>query len=74
MKRRWLLPLLALGVCLAGPGCTSRAWYEGFQAAQRQQCYKRVTPEEVRRCLDQVNGTTYDDYKRARDKVRRSDK
>ena len=69
-----VLACLALCACVAVAGCASRAWYHGFQASQRQQCYKRVSQDEIQRCLDRINGTTYDDYKKARDEARRGDR
>jgi hypothetical protein len=66
VKNGMLGILLMVGMCLAAQGCTYRAWYEGFQKQQREECYKQPTPEEVRKCLDQVNNMTYDQYTKAR--------
>ncbi|HKJ22772.1 MAG TPA: hypothetical protein VKA13_06755 [Gammaproteobacteria bacterium] len=74
MNRKSILLILTAAACLAAQGCTSRAWYAGFQAAQRQQCYKKISRDEVQQCLDRVSGVTYDDYKKAREDARRGDK
>jgi hypothetical protein len=61
------LTLLLVGCsCLVGPGCTYRAWYEGFREKQRQDCYQNTSQDGIQRCLDQVNETTYDQYKKSR--------
>lgn len=74
MNLRPVIMPAALCVCLAVQGCTTRAWYEGFKTSQRQQCYKRISQDEIQRCLDRVNGTTYDDYQKAREEARRRDR
>jgi hypothetical protein len=58
------LLLLCLGV--SSQGCTHRAWYEGFQEQQRQQCYKTQNQADIQKCLDRVNSTTYDEYMKSR--------
>lgn len=48
-------------------GCSQQAWYEGFQASQRQQCYELLSPSAIQQCMDQVNRLSYRQYlKRAR--------
>ena len=54
--------VLALGILLLS-GCTSRSWYEGFQAQQRLQCDRYVERYEAQRCLEKVNQLTYDQYR-----------
>jgi hypothetical protein len=54
--------LLATVFCLTIQGCTKRAWYEGLQQGQRQECYKNQSDGDVQKCLDNVNSTTYDQY------------
>ncbi len=49
-------------------GCPSRAWYEGYREAERQNCYKIESPTERQECLDRVNETSYDQYKKDREK------
>jgi hypothetical protein len=58
--------LLACCACFAIQGCTYRAWYEGFKERQRQDCYKYAGQDEIGKCLDTVNSTTYDQYENAR--------
>ncbi len=62
MIHRMLALLLATGFCLTIQGCTKRAWYEGLQQRQRQECYKNQSGGDVQKCLDNVSGTTYDQY------------
>jgi hypothetical protein len=62
MISKMLAFLLATGLCLAIQGCTKRAWYEGLQQAQRQECYKNQSESDVQKCLDNSNSTTYDQY------------
>jgi hypothetical protein len=67
------MSLLLIGyACLTFQGCTYRAWYEGFQEKQRQECYESSSESEVRKCLDRVNRTTYDQYKKDRDRSAQS--
>jgi hypothetical protein len=66
MKTRFVL--LALWVCPALSGCTHRAWYEGLQERQREECYRSANQADVQKCLDRVNAETYDDYRKERDK------
>ena len=57
--RIWLL----IGLCgLAGSGCTSRAWYEGFQEQQRRECYRLSNQSDIQECLERVDDLTYDQY------------
>jgi len=57
--------LLLLGVISAVSlaGCTSQAWYEGFQQQQRAACGRYPQQYEVQRCLDKLNNLNYDQYK-----------
>jgi hypothetical protein len=59
--------LLSGCFCLACQGCTYRAWYEGMQERQRQECYKIPSQSETQKCLERVNSITYDDYKNRRE-------
>ena len=59
--------LLAACPFQAVQGCTCRAWYEGFQEGQRQECYKNPSQGEVQDCLDRVNSRTYEEYRKARE-------
>ena len=66
--QRALTSLLVGAIGLASAGCTYRAWYEGFQEGQRQQCYDLRNQGDIQKCLDQVNATTYEEYKKSREK------
>lgn len=66
MRRGMLITLLIACFGLTSPGCTYRAWYEGLQKQQREDCYKLPTPEERQKCLDDVNAMTYENYTKAR--------
>ncbi len=58
------------GLVLAGAGCSYRAWYQGFQDRQRQECYQLGGAREMQDCLDQVDCMSYDDYQRLRQERR----
>lgn len=58
---------MVAGASLGAQGCTYRAWYEGLQERQRQECYQNQGEGEVQRCLDKVNRLTYDEYREARE-------
>lgn len=60
MKCMLLMGMLALTVT----GCTRQAWYEGFKSQQRLQCDQLTQDYERQRCLERVNGMTYDQYRR----------
>jgi len=62
MIPRMLTLLLATCFFLTIQGCTKRAWHEGLQQGQRQECYKNQSDGDVQKCLDNVNSTTYDQY------------
>jgi hypothetical protein len=64
VKIAWLV--LAGGVALLGQSCTYRAWYEGLQERQRQECYRSPNQSEIQRCLESVNSVAYDEYRRSR--------
>jgi hypothetical protein len=66
MSSRLVVLLLAAGICLAGQGCTARAWYEGLQERQRQECYRERSRDEMRQCLERADRLTYDEYVRGR--------
>lgn len=51
-------------ILLALAACDRRAWYEGMQASQRQQC-QRLPPAEARDCEAKSSGS-YDRYERER--------
>ena len=67
MRCRLLVLLLAACSCLFSPGCTYRAWYEGFQERQRMECNENRSQSEIQKCVDRVNGTTYDEYVKSRE-------
>jgi len=54
---------------LALQGCTSRAWYGGFQENQRRDCYRYADESEVQRCLERVDDMTYDRYQTEREEA-----
>lgn len=66
MSCRIVVVLLAVCFCPAGPGCTYRAWYEGFRERQRQECNEERGRDEIQKCLDRVNSLTYDEYVKSR--------
>lgn len=65
-----LLTLFFIG-CVACQGCTYRAWYEGFKETERQECYKIVNQMERQQCLDRADSITYDEYKKAREDLKK---
>lgn len=67
MKRDVCCLVIGSVLCVVVQGCSYRAWYEGFRAQQRQNCYKIDNSMERKECLDRVEGLTYDKYKTARE-------
>ncbi|MBE0617353.1 MAG: hypothetical protein IH608_05440 [Proteobacteria bacterium] len=67
MRRGLVVLILAVGSGLATQGCTYRAWYEGLQERQRQECYESRDESEIQRCVERVNRTTYDEYRKGRE-------
>lgn len=59
--------MLMMCLFLCCHGCTYQAWYEGFQAQQRQNCYQYKSQSEIQSCLDKVNSMTYEEYKKERE-------
>jgi len=67
--------LVAVFFCLLfSQGCTYRAWYDGFQERQRQECYQNRGHDEVKQCLDRMNITTYDEYEKDLENSKRQSK
>jgi hypothetical protein len=59
---------LLLGLLLlALQGCTSRAWFGGFQENRRRDCHRYADESEVQRCLERVDEMTYDRYQAERE-------
>ena len=63
MIHRTMGYFLVIGLCLMAQGCSRQAWYEGLQNRERQACYSNPSQGEIQKCLERVNGTTYDQYK-----------
>lgn len=63
MTYKTIIFLLTSSIGLIAQGCTSRAWYEGLQNRERQECYNSPSQGETQKCLEKVNSTTYDQYK-----------
>jgi hypothetical protein len=63
MKYKTIIFLLTPSIGLIAQGCTNRAWYEGLQNRERQECYNSPSQGEAQKCLEKVNNTTYDQYK-----------
>ena len=74
MPYRLTTILMIAGICLGSYGCTYRAWHAGLQEGQRQQCYKLASSDAMQRCLNEVNSMTYDQYEKAREDSKKSDK
>jgi len=58
------LALFALAALLLLAGCSSQAWYAGFQTRQRQACFELPAAERAA-CLEQAS-LSYADYRQAR--------
>ena len=43
-------------------GCTQQAWYEGFQASERQKCDALLSQSAIQQCIDQVKRLSYPYY------------
>lgn len=67
MSRRIHFFLLFGLIFFTVQGCTTRAWYGGFQENQRRDCYRYANENEIRRCLEQVENMTYDRYQAERE-------
>jgi len=66
MKKMMLLALVVLSVS----GCSSQGWYEGFKSQQRLECEHYTQDYERQRCLERVNGLSYDQYRRETDALK----
>ncbi len=58
---------MIIGGSLLAAGCTQQAWYEGFQASERQKCEALLSQSAMQQCIDQVNSLSYPQYQRERD-------
>lgn len=50
-------------LCIALGACTTKAWYQGMQYSQRQQCQKSDDREERARCEKEAALPPYEDYR-----------
>ena len=73
---RYRMVILVLAACsfLSSQGCTYQVWYEILQERQRQVCYENRGMGEIQKCLDKVNGMTYDEYVKGREDSKRQSK
>jgi hypothetical protein len=71
MRCRIFVLFLAMCSCLFSQGCTYRAWYEGLQERQRMECNENHGRDEIQKCLDRVNSTTYDEYAKSREAAKK---
>ncbi|MFO1425234.1 MAG: hypothetical protein U1F70_16610 [Candidatus Competibacteraceae bacterium] len=58
--------MIVYGSLLAA-GCSQQAWYEGFQASERQKCDALLSQSAIQQCTDQVNSLSYPQYQRERE-------
>lgn len=58
---------MIIGGSLLAAGCTQQAWYEGFQASERQKCETLLSQSAMQQCIDQVNNLSYSQYQRERE-------
>lgn len=70
MNYRSLALITFCFLCMLGQGCTYRAWYEGLQERERQECYKYISQDEMANCLDEVN-VKYDQYQQDRESLKK---
>lgn len=52
---------------LFAAGCSQQAWYEGFQASERQKCEALLSQSAMQQCIDQVDSVSYPHYQRERE-------
>jgi hypothetical protein len=71
MSRRIVMLLLTACSCFFSQGCTYRVWYGMLQERQRQECYENVGMSAIQKCLDRVDGMTYDEYVKSREDSKR---
>ena len=69
MGKKIILMLICLGAAMTNPGCTSRNWYEGSREVKRNDCYKLQSDWERDRCLEEIDGASYDQYKKEREQM-----
>lgn len=74
MIKSILAVLVAGCLCLAGHGCTYRAWYDGFKEQQRLDCYRLASQHAVQQCLEKVDSQTYEQYVKEREAMKRRSK
>jgi hypothetical protein len=67
MANKFFTRVLLASIFMVSNGCSSRSWYEGFREMERQKCYEMENPSEMQECLERVDGTSYDQYQRARE-------
>ena len=62
--------LIIFGAVMICQGCTAKAWtsglYSGFQEEQKRKCYDNPNQGEIQKCLERVNGMSFDDYNKYR--------
>lgn len=56
-----------LTIVIVAPGCTNRAWYDGFQSSSQSKC-RQLSAAEYRHCIQRSN-VDYDVYKKEREEL-----
>jgi hypothetical protein len=67
MKVRWCTFLFFASVVFILQGCSSRPVYDSLREIERQHCYQFEDPTERQKCLEEVDGVSYDEYQRIRE-------
>lgn len=71
MSRLYVVMLLCAGMLCQG--CSYKAWtsglYTGFKEEQKRRCYETPNQGDIQKCLERVNGMSYDEYSRYREET-----
>lgn len=73
MIRLFIMALISCGIGMVCQGCSYKAWksglYTGFQEEQKRRCYDNPNQSDIQKCLERVNGMSYDDYNKYREET-----
>lgn len=61
--QKTIIIFLAASLCLTIQSCTRRAWRQGLENRERQECFNNPSNGDIQKCLQRVNDAGCDSYR-----------
>lgn len=68
MIRIFFILMITAWLCFTTQGCSYKAWYEGLQENQRQDCYEQKNRQDIQKCIENLNHQSYEQYRKSMEK------